>query len=81
MGLVDLDGVSLKDRWADGVSTYLGMTVPRFPNLFIAYGPQVSCATALLLHSLIAILRHRLHSPMAQSLLKFNASGCIPLSN
>ena len=42
MGLVDLDGISLKDRWDDGVSTYLGMTVPRFPNLFIAYGPQVS---------------------------------------
>ena len=27
------DGVSLRDRWADGPRTYLGLMVAGFPNL------------------------------------------------
>lgn len=35
------DGVALRDRWANGPSTFLGMTVPGFPNMFLHYcGPQ-----------------------------------------
>ena len=33
------DGVSLRDRWADGPRTYLGLTVAGFPNLFAITGP------------------------------------------
>jgi (2,2,3-trimethyl-5-oxocyclopent-3-enyl)acetyl-CoA 1,5-monooxygenase len=33
-------GVSLKDRWAEGVKTYLGMQVADFPNFFMLVGPQ-----------------------------------------
>ncbi|KKK18894.1 hypothetical protein P175DRAFT_0477902 [Aspergillus ochraceoroseus IBT 24754] len=33
-------GKLLSDYWATGISTYLGMTVAGFPNLFIQYGPQ-----------------------------------------
>lgn len=41
LNIVGRDGVSLKDQWADGSSTYLGMTVPGFPNMFLHYcGPQ-----------------------------------------
>jgi cyclohexanone monooxygenase len=32
-------GVSLRERWADGPRTYLGLTVAGFPNLFAITGP------------------------------------------
>ncbi len=32
-------GASLKEFWADGPSTYLGLAVPGFPNLFTITGP------------------------------------------
>ncbi len=32
-------GESIADAWADGPVTYLGMTVPGFPNLFALNGP------------------------------------------
>jgi 4-hydroxyacetophenone monooxygenase len=33
------DGVKLDDVWGEAPAAYLGITVPRFPNLFIMYGP------------------------------------------
>ena len=33
------DGVTLKQRWADGPVTYLGLTAVGFPNLFMVTGP------------------------------------------
>ncbi|HLH46984.1 MAG TPA: alpha/beta hydrolase fold domain-containing protein, partial [Acidimicrobiales bacterium] len=33
------DGASLRERWADGPSTYLGLTTVGFPNLFMVTGP------------------------------------------
>ena len=33
------DGVTLKEKWADGPSTYLGLTTTGFPNLFMLTGP------------------------------------------
>ncbi|MCW2717358.1 NAD(P)/FAD-dependent oxidoreductase [Pseudonocardia sp.] len=33
------DGLALKDKWADGPATYLGLTVHDFPNLFTISGP------------------------------------------
>ncbi|MGX1932004.1 flavin-containing monooxygenase [Microbacterium resistens] len=34
-------GVSLEEVWRpQGAQAYLGMTVPRFPNLFLLYGPN-----------------------------------------
>lgn len=44
MGLKNKDGVPLKDLWEDGVSTYLGLTMNGFPNLFMAYSPQAPTA-------------------------------------
>ncbi|MEZ5228217.1 MAG: NAD(P)/FAD-dependent oxidoreductase [Acidimicrobiales bacterium] len=38
--LRDTDGVSLSDRWAGGVSSNLGLSVSKFPNMIIMYGPQ-----------------------------------------
>jgi cation diffusion facilitator CzcD-associated flavoprotein CzcO/acetyl esterase/lipase len=33
------DGVKLREKWADGPSTYLGLTTVGFPNLFTITGP------------------------------------------
>ena len=33
------DGVALKDKWAHGPQTYLGLTTAGFPNLFLITGP------------------------------------------
>ncbi|KAK7464794.1 hypothetical protein VKT23_006001 [Stygiomarasmius scandens] len=38
------DGRSLKEKWAEGVYTYLGMSIAGFPNLFFTYGPQAPTA-------------------------------------
>ncbi|KAJ4494607.1 cyclohexanone monooxygenase [Lentinula edodes] len=35
-----IDGTSIKEKWQDGVYTYLGLTSAGFPNLFFVYGPQ-----------------------------------------
>src|SRR5919108_510413 len=33
------DGKTLKEAWAEGPKTYLGLSVPDFPNMFIITGP------------------------------------------
>ncbi|MFO7854468.1 MAG: alpha/beta hydrolase fold domain-containing protein [Paracoccaceae bacterium] len=33
------DGLALKDKWAEGPETYMGLTVAGFPNLFLITGP------------------------------------------
>ncbi|KAG5716900.1 Cyclopentanone 1,2-monooxygenase [Termitomyces sp. T112] len=38
------DGISIGDRWKKGLSTYLGMTVSGYPNMFFPYGPQAPTA-------------------------------------
>jgi cation diffusion facilitator CzcD-associated flavoprotein CzcO len=35
-------GTTLAETWAEGAHAYLGMTVPRFPNLFLVYGPNTN---------------------------------------
>ncbi|CAK3965402.1 related to flavo involved in K+ transport [Lecanosticta acicola] len=44
MGLKNREGVELKDLWQDGVSTYLGLTISGFPNMFMSYTPQAPTA-------------------------------------
>ncbi|MGR8949763.1 MAG: flavin-containing monooxygenase [Gammaproteobacteria bacterium] len=34
------NGVDLETTWADSFTTYLGMTIPNFPNLFLIHGPE-----------------------------------------
>lgn len=40
MGLRDVNGLDMKERWKEGVRTHLGMTTPGFPNMFMVYSPQ-----------------------------------------
>ncbi|KAF2094711.1 FAD/NAD(P)-binding domain-containing protein [Rhizodiscina lignyota] len=37
-----INGIKLKDAWSGGPKTYLGITVPQFPNLLMIMGPH-SC--------------------------------------
>lgn len=37
--LVGRGGAELDDLWGEAPAAYLGITVPRFPNLFLMYGP------------------------------------------
>ncbi|ONH62133.1 4-hydroxyacetophenone monooxygenase [Frankia sp. CcI49] len=53
MDITGRGGVSLREQWADGPAAHLGITVPRFPNLFLMYGPGTNLAHAgsIIFHS------------------------------
>lgn len=36
------DGIDLHEHWGDDPRAYLGITMPRFPNLFCLYGPNTN---------------------------------------
>lgn len=38
MGLKDVDGVDLTEKWKTGTHTYLGMSMSGYPNMFFLYG-------------------------------------------
>ncbi|KAE9387851.1 cyclohexanone monooxygenase [Gymnopus androsaceus JB14] len=38
------DGVPIKEKWEEGVRTYLGMASATYPNMFWIYGPQSPCS-------------------------------------
>ena len=38
LGLESTRGTTLDDEWASGASTYLGLTVPGYPNMFHQIG-------------------------------------------
>jgi cyclohexanone monooxygenase len=42
------DGVRLHEVWNERASAYLGVTVPRFPNFFILYGPNTNGGTSII---------------------------------
>lgn len=53
-----LDGAKLSDAWAAGAHAYYGMTVPRFPNLVILYGPNTNTGGGSILYFLEAQARY-----------------------
>jgi cation diffusion facilitator CzcD-associated flavoprotein CzcO len=57
------EGVSLAERWADGVRTYLGIGVARLPNLFLIHGPQTPSV--------------KFHTPIGTELQVEWIAGCI----
>ncbi|UZE97237.1 flavin-containing monooxygenase [Alkalimarinus alittae] len=49
MDRIDIEGCNnrkLKDKWADGPTTYLGAMVSGFPNMFMIHGPSTPAAQA-----------------------------------
>ena len=53
--IVGRDGVALRDKWAAGPSTYLGLTVAGFPNLFLITGPG---SPSVLSNMVVSIEQH-----------------------
>jgi cyclohexanone monooxygenase len=52
------DGVRLADVWEYGAETYLSIGVPKFPNMFLMFGPQCSYANApVVIEPLVGWLR------------------------
>lgn len=49
------EGVSLKEKWADGPRTYLGLMVAGFPNLFTITGPG---SPSVLSNMVVSIEQH-----------------------
>jgi 4-hydroxyacetophenone monooxygenase len=51
--LIGREGASLHRQWGDEPTAYLGISVPRFPNLFLCYGPGTNLAhsAGLFFHS------------------------------
>ena len=49
------DGVTLKEKWRDGPSTYLGLTTVGFPNFFTVTGPQ---SPSVLSNMVVSIEQH-----------------------
>ncbi len=49
------DGGKLKDKWADGPRTYLGLMTVGFPNLFLVTGPQ---SPSVISNMLVSIEQH-----------------------
>ncbi|UPY39357.1 NAD(P)/FAD-dependent oxidoreductase [Sediminicoccus sp. KRV36] len=55
MDLRGRDGVSLRDVWADGPRTHLGLMVAGFPNLFMITGPG---SPSVLSNMIVSIEQH-----------------------
>ncbi|MDG2307821.1 MAG: NAD(P)/FAD-dependent oxidoreductase [Candidatus Binatia bacterium] len=53
MEITGKKGSTLRERWGEEPSAYLGITVPSFPNLFCLYGPGTNLAHAgsIIFHS------------------------------
>jgi cyclohexanone monooxygenase len=49
------DGLKLKDKWAGGPLTYLGLTVSGFPNMFMITGPG---SPSVLSNMIVSIEQH-----------------------
>ena len=49
------DGTLLRDKWADGPRTYLGVTTAGFPNLFVITGPG---SPSVLSNMMVSIEQH-----------------------
>jgi cation diffusion facilitator CzcD-associated flavoprotein CzcO len=42
MEVIGVDGADLHELWSDGATAHLGVATPRFPNLFLIYGPNTN---------------------------------------
>ena len=55
MNITGVGGYTLAEAWADGPRTYLGLSVPNFPNLFTVTGPG---SPSVLTNMIMAIEQH-----------------------
>jgi cation diffusion facilitator CzcD-associated flavoprotein CzcO len=74
MNITGRDGVHLKDAWAEGPRTYLGLQVPGFPNLFTITGPG---SPSVLCNMPVAIEQHAEFIADCIAHMRANGVSCI----
>ena len=52
MEITGVDGLSLREAWADGPHAHLGISVPGFPSMFIMYGPNTNTSGGSIIYYL-----------------------------
>lgn len=52
MGLKSVHSIDVKDKWDQGVRSYLGMTCAGFPNMFYVCGPQCMLPKSFFRHGI-----------------------------
>ncbi len=52
MQICGVDGADLHQQWKGGARAYLGLCVPRFPNLFVVYGPNTNLGGSSIINML-----------------------------
>ncbi|WP_312868869.1 flavin-containing monooxygenase [Amycolatopsis pithecellobii] len=55
MRIRGIGGRELADEWAEGAHAYYGISVPRFPNMFVVYGPNTNLGG----NSIIYMMEHQ----------------------
>jgi cation diffusion facilitator CzcD-associated flavoprotein CzcO len=58
MEIVGAEGRSLSEEWAQVPRAYLGMSVPRFPNMFLLYGPNTNGGSGSVIYTIEAGMGH-----------------------
>jgi cation diffusion facilitator CzcD-associated flavoprotein CzcO len=58
MEVTGRDGARLAEEWRDVPRAYLGLTVPRFPNMFLLYGPNTNGGTGSVIYTIEAGMSH-----------------------
>lgn len=74
MRIIGRAGLNLNNAWQDGAQAYLGMTVPRFPNLFMLYGPNTNLGHNSIVYMLESQIAHVLRCYQA---MQTTQSTCI----
>jgi cation diffusion facilitator CzcD-associated flavoprotein CzcO len=46
------DGMALSQAWAERAGAFLGISVPRFPNMFLVYGPNTNLGSGSIIYML-----------------------------
>lgn len=58
MDVVGVGGRTLAEEWATVPRAYLGISVPKFPNMFLLYGPNTNGGTGSVIHVIEAAMGH-----------------------
>jgi cation diffusion facilitator CzcD-associated flavoprotein CzcO/acetyl esterase/lipase len=58
MRIAGRGGIELNTAWADGAASYLGMSVPGFPNFFMLYGPNTNLGHNSIIYMLESQFAH-----------------------
>jgi cation diffusion facilitator CzcD-associated flavoprotein CzcO len=56
--IIGCDGTRLQQVWAERERAYLGLSVPRFPNMFLMYGPNTNLGSGSIVYMLEAQVAH-----------------------